>query len=52
MLAFCDEVCVVDGGSIDGTWEELEQLQKENDKLKIKQIKQNNITFIMYNNHI
>lgn len=23
MLQFCDEVCIVDGGSIDGTWEKL-----------------------------
>lgn len=27
MLEFCDEVCVVDGGSDDGTWSELNSLQ-------------------------
>ena len=38
MLMFCDEVCVVDGGSTDGTWEQLETLCASNDKLKIKQV--------------
>jgi glycosyltransferase involved in cell wall biosynthesis len=38
MLKFCDEVCVVDGGSTDGTWQFLEELSKKNDKVKIKKI--------------
>ena len=38
MLTFSDEVCVVDGGSTDGTWEQLQDLAKKNEKLKIKQV--------------
>lgn len=38
MLPFCDEVCVVDGGSTDGTWEKLLSLQSNNEKIKVKKI--------------
>lgn len=38
MLRFCDEVCVVDGGSFDGTLEKLTNLSKEDPRLKVKLI--------------
>ena len=38
MLQFCDEVCVVDGGSTDGTWEKLQTL---GDRVKVKQVVRN-----------
>lgn len=38
MLNFCEEVCIVDGGSTDGTWEKLLDLVKEDSRVKIKQV--------------
>jgi len=37
MLGFCDEVVVVDGCSDDGTWEVLEEMAKEDDRLQLYQ---------------
>lgn len=41
LLNFCDEVIVVDGGSDDGTWEELQTLSKlqGDGRLKVYQVK-------------
>jgi len=36
MLNFCDEVCVVDCGSTDGTIEKLQELSEKESKLKLK----------------
>lgn len=39
MLEFCTEVCVVDGGSTDGTWEKLQAWSKKDPRVKVKQVK-------------
>ena len=38
MLRFADEVCVVDGGSTDGTWETLSSLAASDPRVKIKRV--------------
>ena len=37
LLGFCNEVVIVDGGSSDGTWEEIQEWAKEEDRLLIHQ---------------
>jgi glycosyltransferase involved in cell wall biosynthesis len=39
LLELSDEVVVVDGGSSDGTWEDLETWSSEEEKLKVFQVK-------------
>lgn len=38
LLNFCTEVCVVDGGSTDGTWETLTKLSSDDKRIVVKQI--------------
>src|SRR3990167_7696911 len=37
MLGFCEEVVVLDGVSDDGTWEKLEELAKQDSRVKLYQ---------------
>ncbi len=37
LLGFCDEVVVVDGGSNDGTWEKLQEMAQEDQRLVLHQ---------------
>jgi glycosyltransferase involved in cell wall biosynthesis len=39
LLGFSKEVVVVDGGSTDGTWEELQKLSNQEERLKVFQVK-------------
>jgi glycosyltransferase involved in cell wall biosynthesis len=38
LLGFCSEVCIVDGGSTDGTWEKLQALAEAEPRIKLKQV--------------
>ena len=37
MLGFCHEVVVADGGSTDGTWAQLQEMAKDNERIKLCQ---------------
>jgi glycosyltransferase involved in cell wall biosynthesis len=41
MLQLCDEVCVVDGESTDGTWEKLLELKEKDNRIQVKQVHRN-----------
>ena len=51
LLGFCDEVVVLDGGSDDGTYEELQKWAEEDTRLVVKQLKRdwNDKRFALFN---
>jgi len=51
LLGFCDEVVVLDGGSDDGTYEELQKWAAEDTRLVVKQLKRdwNDKRFALFN---
>jgi len=53
LLGFCDEVIVVDGGSTDGTWEDLQEWAEKEEKLRVYQVKRdwNNYRFALFDGH-